>query len=93
MDADAETTSKGKRKAEEDADVMGGDEEPSTSAVKGKAKAVTAPAGGTAKKTLDAALKWVQDVLDLKDTFDRILKSCFRDDKGIQTAMNEVSFA
>lgn len=47
-------------------------------------------ASPTGKKTLDAALKWVQDVLDLKDVFDRLLKFCFKDDKGIQTAMNEV---
>lgn len=42
------------------------------------------------KKTLDAALKWVQDVLDLKDLFDRLLKVCFADDRIIQAAMNEV---
>lgn len=55
-----------------------------------KAGASRAPPPPATKKTLDAALKWVQDVLDLKDVFDKMLKLCFKDDKGIQTAMNEV---
>lgn len=54
---------------------------------KGKERAASVP---QTKKMLDAALKWVQDVLDLKDIFDRLLKSCLRDDKSVQTAMNEV---
>ncbi|KAF8309915.1 Cullin-domain-containing protein [Clavulina sp. PMI_390] len=61
----------------------------------GDADGAAAAAGPTnagapnAKKTLDAALKWVQDVLDLKDIFDKVLRICFKDDKGIQIAMNE----
>lgn len=66
---------------------------PSTPAEGAKEKASVVPgAAAPGKKTLDAALKWVQDVLDLKDVFDRLLKGCFRDDKGVQTAMNEVRF-
>jgi cullin 3 len=52
-----------------------------------------APATGSgmsAAASAVAALRWVQDVLDLKDKFDRILKDGFSDDKGIQTAINEV---
>ena len=38
-----------------------------------------------------AALRWVQEVVDLKDKFDRILKEAFEENKGIQMSMNEVS--
>jgi cullin 3 len=76
---------------------------PKLSSAKGKGKekptsnepsaAVSSSAGAQTqgKKTLDAALKWVQDVLDLKDLFDRILKICFADDRVIQAALNEAS--
>lgn len=37
-----------------------------------------------------AALRWVQDILDLKDKFERLLKEAFEEDKGIQVAINEV---
>ncbi len=49
------------------------------------------PGGMSAAAAAAAALRWVQDVLDLKDKFDRILREGFSDDKGIQTAINEVS--
>ncbi len=51
-------------------------------------KAAAAP---TAAAAAAAALRWVQDVLDLSYKFDIILKNGFSDDKGIQTAINEVS--
>ena len=55
---------------------------------KGKAKAPIAPTvtGGT----LASALRWVQDVLDLKDKFDRMLDQAFGGDKSVQTSINEV---
>jgi len=68
------------------------------SRAKGKGKesdvAVSGPPAGTgsgmsAAAAASAALRWVQDVLDLKDKFDRILRDGFSDDKGIQTAINE----
>ncbi|KAK2463401.1 hypothetical protein APHAL10511_004487 [Amanita phalloides] len=35
------------------------------------------------------ASKWVQDVLDLKDRFDIIWKTCWQSDREIESAMNE----
>lgn len=64
---------------------------------KGKGKAreggqsTPAAGSGSAAQAITTALKWVQDVLDLKDKFDQILKDGFADDKGIQTAINAVS--
>lgn len=58
---------------------------------KGKEKAKARQAAPPGRKTLDVALKWVQDVLDLKDMFDRLLKTSFGDDNGIQASLNEVS--
>lgn len=52
---------------------------------KGKAKAPSAAA-----TTLSQALRWVQDVLDLKDKFDRILDEAFGGDKQVQASINEV---
>ena len=50
---------------------------------KGKAKQNnTAPA--------DAAAKWVEDVLSLKDKFDKIWKDCFSGNHDIETSLNEV---
>lgn len=66
---------------------------------KGKGKAAGGPAGSnstssststTAGLALSQALRWVQDVLDLKDKFDRILDRAFAGDKGVQTSINEV---
>lgn len=63
---------------------------PLSKPVKGKRKERVG-AAPRAKRMLDAALKWVQDVLDLKDVFDGLLERCFKDDKkNVQTAMNEV---
>jgi cullin 3 len=74
---------------EGDGEGLGVDASPLSKSVKGKGKERAAPVPQT-KRMLDAALKWVQDVLDLKDIFDRLLKGCFRDDKNVQIAMNEV---
>lgn len=36
------------------------------------------------------AIKWVQDVLDLKDKFDTIWRDAFKSDRDIEAALNEV---
>ncbi|KAG5933065.1 hypothetical protein E4U59_007076 [Claviceps monticola] len=36
-----------------------------------------------------AAIKWVDDVLRLKDKFDNLLTRCFQNDLGIQTSLNK----
>jgi cullin 3 len=54
---------------------------------KGKGKAKPTSASGA----LTSALRWVQDVLDLKDKFDRTLDEAFAGDKSVQSAINEVS--
>jgi cullin 3 len=53
---------------------------------KGKGKPTT-----TTSAALSAALRWVQDVLDLKDKFDKILDQAFGGDKAVQTSINLVS--
>jgi cullin 3 len=60
---------------------------------KGKGKAVPGAAPGQAAQApaLAQAVRWVQDVLDLKDKFDRILEGSFGGDKSIQISINEVS--
>lgn len=45
----------------------------------------------SASAATTAALKWVQDVLDLKDKFDRLLEKGFAGDKSVQTSVNAVS--
>lgn len=54
---------------------------------KGKAKART---GGMPPQTLTSALKWVQDVLDLKDKFDKGWKEAFDSNRDIESSINEV---
>ncbi|KAF8135043.1 Cullin-domain-containing protein [Boletus edulis] len=39
--------------------------------------------------TLSLALKWVQDVLDLKDRFDRLWKKAFESNRELESALNE----
>jgi cullin 3 len=53
---------------------------------KGKVKPTT-----TSSAALGSALRWVQDVLDLKDKFDKILDEAFGGDKAVQTSINLVS--
>lgn len=58
---------------------------------KGKAKEKKRPpphAG--AQQTLQLALKWVQDILDLKDKFENVWKSAFSKDRELESALNEV---
>lgn len=54
---------------------------------KGSGKA-RAPNPGA--QTLSLALKWVQDVLDLKDKFDIVWKRAFNNDREVESALNEV---
>lgn len=51
---------------------------------KGKARATTGA------QSLALALKWVEDVLQLKDKFDRVWKNCFKSDREIESGLNEV---
>jgi cullin 3 len=57
--------------------------------LKGKAPARAPSAQATA---LTQALRWVQDVLDLKDKFDHLWENAFSSDKQVQASINEVSF-
>ena len=54
---------------------------------KGKGKARPRATGA---QTLQQALKWVQDVLDLKDKFYRVWSDAFNSDRELETAMVEV---
>ena len=45
---------------------------------------------GSAAQTLALALKWVQDVLDLKDKFDQILKKSLQSNRELESGFNEV---
>jgi hypothetical protein len=44
----------------------------------------------TGAQTLQQALKWVRDVLDLKDKFRRVWSVAFNSDRELETAMVEV---
>lgn len=52
---------------------------------KGKGKAIPA-----AQMNLNLALKWVQDVLDLKDKFDGIWSKALQSDRDLESGLNEV---
>ena len=70
----------------------GGDqdeEEPEDAKGKGKGKA----RAQTGSQTLQLALKWVEDVLQLKDKFDSIWAKAFRSDREIESSMNEASIS
>ncbi|KAI5989644.1 Cullin [Pisolithus orientalis] len=61
-----------------------------------EAEAETGKANGKAKgraggppQTLILALKWVQDVLDLKDKFDKLRKEAFLSNREIESALHE----
>ena len=56
---------------------------------KGKGKARPRVTGS---QTLQQALKWVQDVLGLKDKFSRVWSEAFSSDRELETAMVEVRF-
>jgi cullin 3 len=66
------------------ADGADGDDAPEPSA-KGKGKA---PAGS---HVLQVALKWVEDVLALKDKFDDIWTNSFESDRELESGLNEVT--
>ena len=57
------------------------------SSSKGKGKAKPRMTGS---QTLQQALKWVRDVLDLKDKFRRVWSEAFNSDRELETAMVEV---
>ncbi|KAI1409031.1 putative cullulin 3 [Hypoxylon sp. FL1857] len=61
-----------------------GGEEPAEGAEKSKPKTLNAAAQQTA-----AAIKWVDDVLSLKDKFDRLWSACFEEDLILQTALTK----
>ncbi|KAF9244461.1 Cullin repeat-like-containing domain protein [Melanogaster broomeanus] len=46
-------------------------------------------AQGGATQTLTLALKWVRDVLDLKDKFNRLWKQAFESDQAVEGWLNE----
>ncbi|KAJ6531764.1 Cullin-domain-containing protein [Mycena capillaripes] len=57
----------------------------------GDGEATTSKSRPTAQgaQTLALALKWVQDVLDLKDLFDKIWKEAFSFDRDLESNLNE----
>lgn len=63
-----------------------GGEEQAAPAGKGKGKARAT----TGAQSLALALKWVEDVLRLKDKFDAVWKDCFKVDREIESGLNEV---
>ena len=64
------------------------EDEERSSKVKGKGKA--RPPMTSAMQTLQLALKWVQDVLDLKDKFDLLWTRSFKENLDIEATLNEV---
>jgi cullin 3 len=71
---------------EPDVDVEG-DADDHRNNMKGKGKGQQ-PNANT--QTLQLALKWVQDVLDLKDKFDRVWRQSFQSDRDLESGLNEV---
>lgn len=64
-------------------------DEPSAEAsAKGKGKAKARPTA--VSQTLTLALKWVQDVLDLKDQFDQLWRQSLQSDRTLESALNDV---
>ncbi len=57
--------------------------------IKGKGKAKARPANSGAQ-TLQLALKWVEDVLALKDKCDGIWMKAFQSDREVESGLNEV---
>lgn len=72
-----------------DADAEGdgeGEEAAEDTKAKGKKKALASK--GVASRATEAALQWMQSVLDLKDKTDKLLKLCFADDLSVQTTLS-----
>lgn len=72
----------------EDVDVDVDEADATVAGSKGKGKSKARAQGPPQTSTL--ALKWVQDVLDLKDKFDRLWKQAFESNREIEGALNEV---
>lgn len=72
----------------EDVDVDGDEADATAIGSKGKGKGKARVQGPP--QTLTSALKWVQDVLDLKDRFDRLWKQAFENNREVESALNEV---
>jgi cullin 3 len=67
-----------------------GVEEDQRSKEKGKGK--PRPLQNIAAQKLALAIKWVQDVLDLRDRFEKVWKTCWQSDRGVESTLNEVRF-
>jgi len=71
-----------------DIDVEGDEADNANRKGKGKARP---PNTGT--QILSLSLRWVQDVLDLKDKFDSVWKQAFNSNREVESALNEVGGA
>lgn len=56
-----------------------------------KAKTKLSAGKKSVGQILTLALKWVQDVLDLKDKFETVWQNAFAKDRELESAINEVS--
>ena len=67
----------------------GGPDDELDPSAKGKGKAKARPPNGGAQG-LALALRWVEDVLQLKDRFDRVWEVAFKNNREIESGLNEV---
>ncbi|KAG9015626.1 Cullin-3 [Tulasnella sp. 427] len=73
-----------------EADAEGeGDAEEAAEDLKGKGKKKASAPKGAASRAADAAIQWMQSVLELKDKTDKLLKGCFADDLSLQTTLSD----
>ncbi|KAF8842115.1 Cullin-domain-containing protein [Paxillus ammoniavirescens] len=72
----------------EDGEIDGDGADAGTTHAKGKGKGKARVQGGT-PQTLTVALRWVQDVLDLNDKFDRLWKEAFEMNRDIEGSFHE----
>lgn len=73
-----------------DGETVGVDEEAeAVMDAKPKPKGKARLGGGGIAQSTALALKWVEDVLALKDKFDTVLNTCFRNDRDLEGGMNE----
>lgn len=79
--------SSGSEDGELDVEGVGNDQATSVSTTKGKGKGRSQ---NVATQTLSLALKWVQDVLDLKDKFDQVWRRALQSDRELESTLNEV---
>jgi cullin 3 len=68
----------------------GGPDDELDPSAKGKGKAKARPPNSGAQG-LALALRWVEDVLQLKDKFDRIWEMAFKNNREIESGLNEVT--